>query len=92
VTDPLASAAATTAAIRHFNHAVTHQGLRLLAEGVLKPLRADSQYAADRSYCATTMRLCEGLEKALNSYAESSEPHRKRDVCSVDDEVACLGR
>jgi hypothetical protein len=59
-------------------HAVTHQRLRLLAEGKLQPLPADSQYAADRSYFAATMRLCEGLEKVLNSYATSSDSHKKR--------------
>ena len=59
-------------------HATTHQRLRLLAEGRLKPLPGDSQCAADKSYFQTTARLCEGLEKVLNSYAKSADPHQQR--------------
>jgi len=59
-------------------YAATHQRLRLLAEGRLKPLPGDSQYAADKSYFQTTARLCEGLENVLNSYAKSAAPHQQR--------------
>jgi hypothetical protein len=59
-------------------YAATHQRLRLLAEGRLKPLPGDSQYAADKSYFQTTARLCEGLENVLNSYAKSADPHKQR--------------
>ena len=52
--------------------------LRLLADGKLKPLPERSQYAADRSYFDTTAKLCTGLEKLLQSYEGSEDPHRKR--------------
>ena len=51
----------------------------LTADGKLKPLPSpDSQYAADKSYFATTAKLCDGLEKTLASYAGSDDPHKNR--------------
>ena len=32
----------------------------------------------DKSYVTTTARLCDGLEKVVDSYKGSSDPHRKR--------------
>jgi hypothetical protein len=51
---------------------------KLLADGALKPLPAPSEAAADQCYAQTTARLCEGLEKVLESYGASNDPGRKR--------------
>lgn len=56
-----------------------HQRLQRLADGTLKPLAsAESQYAADKSYFATALRHCEGLEKVLASYAKADDAQKKR--------------
>jgi hypothetical protein len=63
--------------VRYFD--TCHRRMKMLADGELKPLAsAESQYAADKSYLATTLRHCEGLEKVLESYAKSDDSHRRR--------------
>jgi hypothetical protein len=57
---------------------MAEERLKLVAEGRFKTLPADSQNAADRSYILATARLCEGLERTLDSYAKSDNPLRKR--------------
>lgn len=57
--------------------AACQKRLQMLAEGKLGRLPPPSQVAADRSYFATTMRLCEGLEKVLDSYAKTTAPEKK---------------
>ena len=51
---------------------------RLLAEGKIQRLPDASQRAADKCYVETAVRLCDGLAKVLETYAESKDPHRKR--------------
>jgi len=58
--------------------ATCQKRLQMLAEGKLGRLPPSSQYAADRSYFNTTVRLCEGLEKVLDSYAKAADPEKKR--------------
>ncbi len=58
--------------------AVVGERLRLLAEGKLQRLPEPSQTAADKSYTDTTVKLCEGLEKVLQAYANSNDPHKQR--------------
>jgi hypothetical protein len=57
--------------------ATCQKRLQMLAEGKLGRLPPPSQYAADRSYFTTTVRLCEGLEKVLDSYAKTSDAEKK---------------
>ena len=57
---------------------VCHQRMQLLADGRLKPLTsAESQYAADKSYFATALRHCDGLERVLESYAKTDDSQKK---------------
>ena len=58
--------------------AALHTRFRLEAEGKLKPLPEPSQYAADKSYIATALRLCTGLAKVLDSYGQSPDPGKRR--------------
>jgi hypothetical protein len=58
--------------------ATTCRRLELLAEGKLSRLPAVSQHAADKSYISTTARLCEGLERTVESYRDSDDPHKAR--------------
>ena len=58
--------------------ATIHERKRVQAEGTLKPLPAPSQNAADRSYVETANRLAEGLQKTLESYEGSEDPHKRR--------------
>jgi len=53
--------------------------LKMVAEGKVPPLPADSQAAADKAYVETASRLCGGLETAVLSYA-STEDAKKRQV------------
>jgi len=62
-------------AIRYL--ATCQKRLRLLAEGKLNRLPEASQHAADQSYFATAAKLCDGLEKVLESCAKSADPSRK---------------
>jgi hypothetical protein len=59
-------------------HAATYQRLRRLADGQLARLPAASQYAADKSYFATTAKLCDGLEKTLAPYENAKAPQKQR--------------
>lgn len=52
--------------------------LRLLTEGKLQRLPEASQTAADKSYRDTTVKLCDGLEKLLQEYAHSNDPHKQQ--------------
>ena len=56
-----------------------HQRAELLAAGKLSPLPPRSEAAADQLYLSTPMKLCDGLEKLLNAWQNSSDP-RKRQV------------
>jgi len=58
--------------------AVCHHRLKLQADGKLEPLPARSQHAADMSYFDTTTKLCDGLERVLQSYQDSDDPQKKR--------------
>jgi len=58
--------------------AVTGTRLKMLSEGKQKRLPGPSQYAADKSYLGTTLKLCEGLKRTLDAYKESSDMHRQR--------------
>ena len=51
--------------------------MELLGEGKLGRLPPASQYAADRSYFSTAAKLCEGLERVLDSYAKSPDAAKK---------------
>lgn len=52
--------------------------LVMVRDGKIARLEPASQYAADKSYFATTARLCEGLERTLAGYKDSNDPRRKR--------------
>ena len=58
--------------------ATVHLRRKLLAEGKIQLLTEPSQSAADKSYVDTCIKLCDGLEKVLNSYADSVNQHRKQ--------------
>jgi hypothetical protein len=49
-----------------------------LSRGELPRLPERSQLAADQSYLETTAKLCDGLEKVLASYQNSSRPEKLR--------------
>lgn len=51
--------------------ATTCQRLKMVATGKLTPLTPVAQTFADRLYCQTTINLCEGLEKRIQSYSNS---------------------
>ncbi len=57
-----------TAGLRH----------KLLAEGKLQPLPEPARSAADKSYVDTAVRLCEGWDAVVRSYAGSDHPQRRR--------------
>lgn len=58
--------------------ATFRQRRRMLDEGTIKPLPEPSQSAAYKSYAATVKKLRDGLETVLQSYADSTDPHKKR--------------
>jgi hypothetical protein len=58
--------------------AICQKRLAMLAEGKLGRLPPPSQYAADRSYFSTTVKLCEGLEKVLDGYAKADDAQKKQ--------------
>lgn len=58
--------------------AVTQERARMLATGKLVPLPDRSQVAADQLYLDTVARLCNGLEKALDGYANSKDPSKQQ--------------
>ncbi len=51
---------------------------QLQSERRLEPLPAASQVAADKSFIDTAVKLCDGLEKVLRSYAISNDSNRKK--------------
>lgn len=56
-----------------------YERMKLLAEGRLQPLpQPISQYAADKSYFATAAKLADGLDRVLQSYAQSDEAGKKK--------------
>ena len=50
----------------------------MVHDGKIARLEPASQYAADKSYFATTARLCEGLERTVEGYQDSQDPRRTR--------------
>ncbi len=58
--------------------ATCQKRLQMLAEGKLGRLPPPSQYAADKSYFSTTVKLCEGLERALDGYAKATDEQKKQ--------------
>jgi hypothetical protein len=58
--------------------ATFYERLKLLADGKLARLPETSQYAADKSYFSTAAKLCEGLEKAVQSYKDSEDMRKRR--------------
>jgi hypothetical protein len=58
--------------------ATTRTRMQMVAEGRLPALAGASQAAADLSYLETVRRLCEGLEKVLQSYAKTDDPQKQR--------------
>ena len=58
--------------------AATCERLKMLSEGKLKRLSGQSQYAADNCYFSTTAKLCEGLERTVDSYKDSEDAHEKQ--------------
>jgi len=55
-----------------------HARRLLLAEGKIQTLAEPSRSAADKSYTDSAIRLCDGLEKVLKSYAQSHDPRKQR--------------
>ena len=52
---------------------------RMLEQGTIQPLPEErSQSAAHKSYADTVRKLRDGLETTLQSYADSTDPHKKR--------------
>ncbi|MBN1807303.1 MAG: hypothetical protein JW837_18805 [Sedimentisphaerales bacterium] len=51
--------------------------LEMLEHDKIRPLPARSQEAADLSYLETAQKICCGLEKVLQTYAEAAEPQKK---------------
>jgi hypothetical protein len=70
------AAAHARLAVRYL--ATCQKRLQMLAEGKLGRLPPPSQYAADRSYFSTAVKLCEGLEKALDGYAKATDAEKKQ--------------
>jgi len=58
--------------------ATMRERLRLQQEDKLPKLAETSQTAADRSYIDTAAKLCAGLEKMINGYANATDPRKKR--------------
>ena len=58
--------------------AANRQRAALLAAGDLEPLPEPTQSAADQCYAETALKLAQGLRTVLDSYADSTDPHKKR--------------
>lgn len=58
--------------------ATSVQHLTMVAAGQIPPLPPESQAAADKSYMEATARLCDGLERTLQSYGQSRDPHKRQ--------------
>ncbi|MBN1343714.1 MAG: hypothetical protein JXQ73_13585 [Phycisphaerae bacterium] len=50
---------------------------KLCRQRKITPLPGDRQRAADKSYVDTAVKLCDGLDKVLASYADSGDSRRK---------------
>ncbi len=50
----------------------------LLEQQQLQPLPEPARTAADKLYVQAAVRLCDGLEATLKSYAGSDDPHKKQ--------------
>jgi hypothetical protein len=55
-----------------------HERTALLAAGKLTALPPRSQAAADKLYLSTVTKLCDGLEKLLNSWKDSGDSRKKQ--------------
>ena len=55
-----------------------HQRSAMLAAGKLAALPSRSQAAADKLYLSTATKLCDGLEKHLNAWQNSSDARKKQ--------------
>jgi hypothetical protein len=64
---------------------------QLMSKGKLMLLPEGSQAAADESYIDTAQKLCTGLEKVLQSYAQS-EKAEKRQIYKIWSEIIASGR
>ena len=58
--------------------AAIHVRRALVAAKAVPLLPEASQTAADQSYVATAMRLCDGLTRAMNGYRTSTDPRKQR--------------
>lgn len=58
--------------------AVLRTRLGMQAKGLLEPLPAESQRAADSAYVSAVATLCEGLESSINAYHDAADPLRKQ--------------
>ncbi len=58
--------------------AVACERAALQAGGALSVLPARSQHAANLSYLQTTLKLCEGLDKAIEAYTGLQDPRKQR--------------
>ena len=59
--------------------AAAHVRAKMVADGRLPRLPATSgMAAADRSYLETVSRLCDGLEKVIQTYAKSQDSNKRR--------------
>ncbi len=56
--------------------AASRRRFRLIREGKIPALPEPSRIAADRSYLEAAGRLCDGLEKTLAGYENSSDPRK----------------
>jgi hypothetical protein len=54
-----------------------HERRKLQDQGKLVSLPEPSTSAANKSYLDTAIKLCDGLERVLRSYENSTEPHKK---------------
>ncbi len=54
-----------------------HERRKLQDQGKLVSLPEPSISAANKSYLDTAIKLCDGLERVLRSYENSTEPHKK---------------
>ena len=76
-------------AVDYINSIKTRQ--QLMSEGKLKLLPEASQEAADQSYIDTAQKLCTGLEKVLQSYAQSEKAEKKQ-IYKIWSEIIAGGR
>jgi hypothetical protein len=58
--------------------AVCQERMSLLAQGKIAKLPEPSQFAADRLYFSTAVKVCEGLEKTLDGYQKGDDAKKKQ--------------